>query len=400
MAKRLTESGIAKLATIGTHGDGGRGSFGLQLRVHRTKGGHLTRSFRQVIRIGGKVTTLGLGSWPYIGLEDARTRCLENIVAVRRGMDPRSRTRAVKAAPVARSSVHAPRGRTDERTAPTFAELVEEVIKDRRPNWSPVTEGAWRNALHHAGKIMVLRVDAIGSRDVMDVLQPLAREKPSVAKRLLSYIGITLQLAIAREHRDDNPAGAVKESLKASLNGRKVQNHPALPHGDVAGALATIRARGLAVADMIEFVTLTASRINMVLGMKWTEIDGDTWTCPRHRMKGRRAAHRIPLSEAALAVLARARKATGPRGLVFPNTQGRPFQRARGAAAFRTCGIKATPHGMRSSFRDWCAETGVAREVAEAQLAHAVAGVEAAYLRTDVLERRRPVMEKWGRYIS
>ncbi|MCY4370065.1 MAG: integrase, partial [bacterium] len=64
-------------------------------------------------------------------------------------------------------------------------------------------------------------------------------------------------------------------------------------------------------------------------------------------------------------------------------------------------GIDGTLHGMRSSFRDWCGETGVAREVAEACLAHRIGtAAEQAYARSDLLTRRRAVMEAWGQYVS
>lgn len=67
----------------------------------------------------------------------------------------------------------------------------------------------------------------------------------------------------------------------------------------------------------------------------------------------------------------------------------------------RRLGVQATPHGFRSSFRDWCAEGGHPRELAEAALAHAVGDkVEAAYARTDLYERRRGVMEAWAGYLG
>ena len=84
---------------------------------------------------------------------------------------------------------------------------------------------------------------------------------------------------------------------------------------------------------------------------------------------------------------------------VFPGPRGKPI--ARQSVGRALGGTRATPHGFQSSFRNWCAETGVAREVAERALAHVVSNkVEAAYNRTDLLERRREVMVAWGRYVS
>ena len=64
--------------------------------------------------------------------------------------------------------------------------------------------------------------------------------------------------------------------------------------------------------------------------------------------------------------------------------------------------IAAVPHGFRSSFRDWAAEeTNHPREVIEAALAHVVQNrVEAAYARSDLFERRRILMNDWGRYLA
>ena len=67
----------------------------------------------------------------------------------------------------------------------------------------------------------------------------------------------------------------------------------------------------------------------------------------------------------------------------------------------RELGIEAVPHGFRSSFRDWCGDTGQPREVAEAPLAHPIRNkAEAAYARTDLLHRRRALMEEWAAYLS
>ena len=71
-----------------------------------------------------------------------------------------------------------------------------------------------------------------------------------------------------------------------------------------------------------------------------------------------------------------------------------------GKQTLRQLGVEAVPHGFRSSFRDWCAESGQPREIAEAALAHTVQGVEGAYFRSDLFEQRRQVMEAWGDYIS
>ncbi len=90
MRKRpLTATFVARVKTPGRYGDGGRGGLGLYLRVHRMKSGRISKSWGQRIRIGGRPTNLGLGSYPVTTLGDARQRALENRRAVHRGRDPR-----------------------------------------------------------------------------------------------------------------------------------------------------------------------------------------------------------------------------------------------------------------------------------------------------------------------
>ena len=117
-------------------------------------------------------------------------------------------------------------------------------------------------------------------------------------------------------------------------------------------------------------------------------------------MKAKRE-HRVPLSGRALEILEEARKLHGGGGIVFRGAKGGRIHASMFSKSLRRLGIAGTPHGMRSSFRDWCSETGVAREVAEAALAHKVRSqAEAAYARSDLLDRRRKVMQAWAAYLA
>jgi len=150
-----------------------------------------------------------------------------------------------------------------------------------------------------------------------------------------------------------------------------------------------------------EFLVLTAARSGEVRGACWDEIDEEPaiWRVPGSRTKTGRS-HRVPLSFRALEVLEEAREAGGgdPLFRAVPNRR-RPLATGVWRALLRRLRINATVHGFRSSFRDWCGETGVPREVAEACLAHAIRNqAEAAYARSDLLERRRAVMEAWASY--
>ena len=112
--------------------------------------------------------------------------------------------------------------------------------------------------------------------------------------------------------------------------------------------------------------------------------------------------HRVPLSTAALAVIAEAHEISDSSGLLFPSVRGLPMSDSTLSKLLRVRGIAGVPHGFRSSFRDWAAEqTQYAREVMEAALAHQVANkVEAAYFRSDLLEKRRELMQQWADYLA
>ena len=150
---------------------------------------------------------------------------------------------------------------------------------------------------------------------------------------------------------------------------------------------------------------MTAARNGEARGAQWSEIDLDRreWRIPADRMKTGRE-HRVPLADATLAVLASVRLLKDHSGLVFPspNRRGRPLSDMALTKLLRTTGLaeRATVHGFRSTFRDWCAETGKSRTLAEAALAHVVGGVEGSYFRSDVFERRAVLMRQWADYVT
>ena len=174
--------------------------------------------------------------------------------------------------------------------------------------------------------------------------------------------------------------------------GRRHRTHfRALPYAEVGAALEAVRASDawVGIRLCLEFVALTATRSGEARRARWPEIDRDreTWTVPAERMKAGRE-HRVPLSSGALAVLDQAREIENGLGLIFPSFKGLESRSPPVAGVFRDLGFPSTVHGLRSSFRDWAAETGVDRTVAEAALAHTVGGVEGAYFRSDLFEHR------------
>ena len=381
----LSATFVRNVNMPGRYGDG-RGGLGLTLLVKPASRGGYCKSWGQSIRITGRKTTIGLGSYPVITLAMARERALENARAIAQGRDPRRASHGV----------------------PTFTRASETVIAIHAENWRPGSrsEESWRTSLRDYAmpRLGNKRVDAVTTADVMAVLLPIWSTKRETARRLRHRIGAVMKWAVAQGYRADNPAG---DAISAALpkNGVRIEHRRALPHAEVGAALARVRAsgahRGTGLA--FEFLVLTACRSGEVRAARWDEIDREAafWTVPAERMKAGRE-HRVPLARRALRVLDRARELADSSGLVFPSATGRILSQSGLPKLLRQLGIDAVPHGFRSSFRDWAAEcTDVPREVCELALAHVNRDrVEAAYRRSDLFEKRRALMADWADYLD
>ena len=326
---------------------------------------------------------IGLGPYPVVALEEARSAALANRRAVWNGLDPRNKK---------------------DTKVPTFAEAAEKVIAIHAASWKGgKSEGQWRASLrdYAIDRLGSKRLDQIDSGDILAVLTPIWNEKRETAKRVRQRIGAVMKWGIAAGWRADNPAGdSIGEALPKI--GQQKKHQRALPHGEVAAALVTIGGAWPQTVYALQFLTLTAARSGEVRGAKWAEIDleAKTWTIPAERMKIG-VEHRIPLSSGALVVLDSGRELRDESGLVFPSVRGGQLSDNTLSKLLRENNIKCVPHGMRSSFRDWAAEAGVSREVAEAALAHTVKNsVETAYFRSDLYDARVKLMQAWSDYLS
>ena len=380
MLQRLTDR-FVRSAKPGKYSDG----HGLILRVMPSG----SKQWVQRLVIRGKRHDLGLGGYPLVALADVRIAAFENRRIARAGGDPRALRR--------KSEV------------PTFAEAVESVIAIHRPGWKDgnKSEDQWRSTLRRYAMptIADMPVDGIDPAHVMEILVPIWHEKHVTAQRVRQRVGAVMAWSIAQGYRRDNPAAdAIAAALPKSANGAK-KHHAALPYSEVADAVARIRTSeaGMLVKLAFEFLILTATRSGEVRGAEWGEVDleGRVWTIPAVRTK-RSRDHRVPLSGRAIEILHEARAFADRSGLVFP-----PARRAKAMSSamfsdlLKDLGIECVPHGFRSSFRDWCSQTDVPRDVAEAALAHEVRGrTERAYLRSDQFERRRRLMEEWAIFVD
>ena len=296
--------------------------------------------------------------------------------------------------------------RVSTTTAPTFQDAADKVITLHAANWKDGSRAKsvaqWQATLdaYAMPRLGNRPVDRITIADVMAVLLPIWNDKRETARRV--RLRAIFKWSVAQGYRDDNPAG---DAIGAALlkNGVHREHHRALAHSDVAGALQRIRNTDAwpATKLALQFLVLTACRSGEVSGATWSEVDleGTTWTVPAERMKAGKE-HRVPLSDRALGVLDEARTLTDGSGLICPSQRGKVLSNAAVSQLVRTNNLDAVPHGFRSSFRDWCGDTGVARKVAEARFTHTIKNqVEAAYARSDLLERRRDAMQQWADYL-
>ena len=375
----LTPTFVRNVSRAGRYCDG----QGLYLDVRPTG----SRGWIQRLTIRGRRTELGLGGFPLVSLKEAREKAFANRKLARDGGDPRAEKRRAE-------------------SMLTFAAATRTVWKQLRPGWrSPQHAQLWlgsleRHAFPNIGKMPIAEVT---SADVIGILAPIWHEKAPTARKLRQRIRAVLEWAVAMDLRPDNPCDRIGPVLGAQ--GNAVRHMRALPHGEVASALQTVRASNArpVVKLAFEFLVLTATRSGEVRGAVWTEIDRDegVWTIPARRTKGNRE-HRVPLSRRALEILDEARALGGGSPLVFPRVGGKPIGNTAMSELLRGLRIAAVPHGFRSSFRDWTAEeTDHPREVAEAALAHKVRNpIEAAYRRSDLFERRRRLMDDWADYLN
>ena len=342
------------------------------------------RTWVQRLVINGRRTDLGLGSWPVVSLKAAQEKALANRFKALEGDDPVAERR--------RSN------------APTFEAAAAEAFETLRTRWrNPKTAAKWQRGMARWAIPRIGRkpVNSVTQADVLKIVSPVLNETPDTGRKLRQSVQQVFAWAEAQGHIDHNPAQGIDAALPRKP---KVEKHfKALPYKKVPEALRIVAETRASKSSKLafRFLVLTAARSGEVRDAAWDEIDMDEkkWIIPGERMK-QANEHRVPLSDAALEVLREAEELRGESGLVFPNTKGLPLSDNTISKLLRENGINAVPHGFRSSFRDWCAETGKAKELAEAALAHTVKGVEGAYFRSDLFDRRRAVMDAWARHVT
>ncbi|MHB8408281.1 MAG: tyrosine-type recombinase/integrase [Acidiferrobacterales bacterium] len=386
--KSLSAIEIARLHRPGLYAVGG--VPGLCLKIKHS----LTKSWILRYRIGIQRRDMGLGGYPVVTLAQARERAKEARDRLFRTIDP------VTERHTARAKMKAAQARQI-----TFAQAAALYITAHEAGWKSAKHAAqWRATLAlYAHPVMGnLSVESIELGHVLRVLEPIWTTKNETASRLRGRIESVLDWCTVRGYRKgDNPArwrGHLDQLLPKPSKVAKVEHHPAIPVSEISAFMKDLRPQQGMGARALEFVTLTAARSGEVRGAAWAEIDlrGAVWTIPAERMKAGKE-HRVPLSRQAVALLKSLPRVEGSP-FVFPSQSLAPLSDMTLSAVMRRMGVAAVPHGLRSTFRDWCAEhTNYPREVAEQALAHSLPDkVEAAYRRGDLFGKRTLLMQEWA----
>ena len=362
------------------------------LYLNIAKGG--SKSWIQRVAIDGRRHDIGLGSFPVIGLAEARRRAFANRVAIAEGRDPLAAKRRTR--------------------APTFQQAAQKTFE--------ANKGRWRNGKHTRNWMQTLEkrafpvigdlpVDRVTPQDVLRILTPIWTKHADVARKLRQRIRATLAWAQAHGYVEHNAAG---EGIDGALPAMPAvqSNFRALDYNDVAEALRIVESSrssrsSLAVKLCFEWVLLTAARSSEARLATWDEIHEDErlWIVPPSKTKTN-VEHRQPLSDAALDVLERARTLRDESDLLFPSPArpGKPMSDMTLVKLTRDVGLaeKTTIHGLRATFRTWASEkTNADHATMELSLSHRVgSAVEQAYARSDLLAKRRRLMDQWGRFLA
>ncbi|WP_417249792.1 tyrosine-type recombinase/integrase [Celeribacter sp.] len=290
----------------------------------------------------------------------------------------------------------------------TFEGAARAKLKELEPTWKNSGHGKrWLSSLEAYAFPLIgdRQIQTLETADVLNVLTPIWAAKNDTARRVKQRMSVIFDWAKGKGHYDnENPVNGVERVLPPVK--KRAKHMPALPWADVPSFFAELGEREGVSARCLSFLILTCVRSGEVRGARWAEIRGDVWEIPAERMKAG-VAHRVPLCAGALEVLEQVRGLD--EDLIFTSAQRAPKGPARQMSdpVFKRLQDRMgrngfTVHGFRSSFRDWCSESAHAdREVAEAALAHSLGNkVEQAYARSDLFERRRSLMNAWGRFVT
>lgn len=378
---KLTAVQVKSLKRAGTYGDGN----GLRLKVSKSG----TKSWLFRYRIHSKAHEMGLGTYPVRSLKDAREEALRLRRLVLDGVDPL----------VVKGSLM--------KEVMTFKKCTYQFHEMKSAEW---TSGKYRDnwiasmQMHVFPVLGEMSISEVETEQVLRVLKPLWRKQPVIASKVRERIEAVLNWSMSLGYRERglNPAvwrGHLEHALPKVSKVHKPKHYPAIPYQEISSFMDDLKEVKTLPARALELAVLTACRSEEVRGAVWEEIDFEAavWTIPADRMKSTKV-HRVPLTKQAIGLL---KSLPSRDGYLFPSARDgwrKPMAVTEMWRILKVLRPDKTVHGLRSSFRQWCAEcTNYPRELAEVSLAHVTASsTEQAYQRSDLLDKRRPLMQAWA----
>ena len=411
----LSDLQVRRITRVGWHAVGGVAGLLLQVRKPKKNGAQVPRSWILRIKVGDQRQPIGLGSYPQVSLAVAREQAAKLVMEAKQGVNLKAKKRAQRSSLISAAS----KNKTFKECAEAYmdAHSSDYTNEKHRKQW-PATLVTYAYPI--IGNILV---SDIAMRDVRNVLEQetsaakalkgkLWNVKTETAKRLLGRIKTVLDYATVSEYRTGtNPAqwkGYLSTQLASPKNLQKKEHHPAVPYPHIGDFMSKLRSNSSLSAKALEFLILTAVRSGSVRNAEWSEIDVDNalWTIPAEHTKARQE-HRVPLQPQAIKLLKSLSK-VARTNLIFPNRNNKALsdmafnQIMRGMRERGELKVEGVPHGFRSTFRDWSAErTSYSDEIRKAASGHAIGdSVKEAYQRTDLLDKRRSLMNEWANFLD
>lgn len=381
---------LNKLSAVEVKAKGpGKYSDGGGLWLHKREDGGAQWVLR--LTIHGRRREMGLGRLSDVSLKEARAQAEKWRAMVRDGQDPiKERERQRREAARPENTLH-------NIALDAFESRKAELKSDGKA-------GRWFTPLelHVLPKLGKVPVEQLDQRDIKNTLAPIWHTKADTANKALTRLGIVMKHAAALGLDVDLQA---VEKARALLGQTRhvITNIPSVPWREVPAFYATLEAPTIAHLAL-RLLILTGIRSRPLRHIRLEEIDGDVWTVPGEGLKGRKGKtedFRVPLSREALEVIEQA-KAFERGGYLFPSSRQGVISDATMSRMMERRGMSERPHGFRSSLRTWLAEaTDAPYEVAETVLQHVVGtAVQRTYNRTDYLDQRRVLMERWAQLVT
>jgi len=373
-----------------------RDDFGLYLQVTGPRNASWLFRFQR----HGKEHWLGLGAVHVFGLAEARQRAKQARQQLADNIDPLQAKRAAKAA-----------AKLAEVRKLTFEQAAKLYFKQHEPKWRSATHARqWLRSLEVFAfpAIGTADVATIETPDILRVIEPIWTKRTVTADRVRNRIESVLDWCTVRGHRPkgDNPArwsAHLDQVLPSIKDIAKPVHHAALPYRDLPEFMKKLRGDRSIAAMALQFAIGTAARSSEALDAVWSEVDLDeaVWTIPGTRMKNGKE-HRVLLSAPVLDLLRDLPREENNPHLFIGGRAGGSISNGTIARLLQRLHPGITLHGFRSSFSDWAHErTAFDSHSIEIAMAHSVGTeVAKAYQRGDLLDKRRELMNAWGRYIS